>query len=548
MDNPRAEKVAVVTEVRRALRRRRGRRAHRVPRARRGRAGRAPQRPARRRWQLQDLQEHAGAPRRPRAWPRHRRPAHRPHGHRVRRTATSPAVAKALRDFAKANPALVVKGGLLGDAVLGAADVTALADLPSREQLLSEIAGLFAARCSSSPACSTPCPGASPTRSTPSSRPGGAPGAPPRPRRGPGPRRRRPPRRRTTTPAEDSATPEADTGRRHRPLRLTAGTDPGRVGRDRGELTMATLTTDDILDAIAGMTVLELSELKKAFEESFGVTAAAPVAVAAAAPAGGAGDAGAAEEQDEFDVVLTGAGEKKIERHQGGPLASPASGSRRPRTSWTAPPSPSSRRPPRRTPRRPRRPSRPRARRSSSSSRPLAEQRSHGRVHGRPSSGPAPRAGTAARLVIGAMRRPHRSGPQRCAGRPMCRPRSGAHPGPGPTVGPHPRRSSRVRSPLPHVRRPGPAHHPPPRRPRPDRLGHRAHLVCWCGAPVVQDIQRVGAAAEPSRSRASGAGPRRSRRWPGGLGRCGPDPVPQLISPVRPPVGDQVVPEAGRPP
>jgi large subunit ribosomal protein L10 len=54
-------------------------------------------------------------------------------------------VAKALRDYAKGNPALVVKGGLLGDAVLGAADVNALADLPSRDQLLAEIAGLFAA-------------------------------------------------------------------------------------------------------------------------------------------------------------------------------------------------------------------------------------------------------------------------------------------------------------------------------------------------------------------------------------------------------------------
>jgi large subunit ribosomal protein L10 len=54
-------------------------------------------------------------------------------------------VAKALRDFARTNPALVVKGGLLGTAVLGADDVKALADLPSRDQLLAEIAGLFAA-------------------------------------------------------------------------------------------------------------------------------------------------------------------------------------------------------------------------------------------------------------------------------------------------------------------------------------------------------------------------------------------------------------------
>ena len=78
---------------------------------------------------------------------------------------------------------------------------------------------------------------------------------------------------------------------------------------------MATLTTDDILDAIGSMTVLELSELKKAFEERFDVTAAAPVAVAAAAPAaGGAGADGAAaeEEKDEFDVILSAAGAQKI--------------------------------------------------------------------------------------------------------------------------------------------------------------------------------------------------------------------------------------------
>ena len=77
---------------------------------------------------------------------------------------------------------------------------------------------------------------------------------------------------------------------------------------------MATLSTDEILDAIAGMTVLELSELKKAFEERFDVTAAAPVAAVAAAPgaaADGGGDGGG-DEQDEFDVVLTDAGDKKI--------------------------------------------------------------------------------------------------------------------------------------------------------------------------------------------------------------------------------------------
>ncbi|MGC8628034.1 MAG: 50S ribosomal protein L7/L12 [Acidimicrobiales bacterium] len=75
-----------------------------------------------------------------------------------------------------------------------------------------------------------------------------------------------------------------------------------------------TLTKDDILEAIAGMTVLELSELLKAFEERFGVTAAAPVAVAAAAaPGAAAPEAAAEEEKDEFDVVLTAAGDKKIQ-------------------------------------------------------------------------------------------------------------------------------------------------------------------------------------------------------------------------------------------
>jgi large subunit ribosomal protein L7/L12 len=73
-------------------------------------------------------------------------------------------------------------------------------------------------------------------------------------------------------------------------------------------------TKEDILDAIANMTVLELSELLKDFEEKFGVTAAAPVAVAAApGAAAGGGDGAAEEEKDEFDVVLTAAGDKKIQ-------------------------------------------------------------------------------------------------------------------------------------------------------------------------------------------------------------------------------------------
>jgi large subunit ribosomal protein L7/L12 len=76
---------------------------------------------------------------------------------------------------------------------------------------------------------------------------------------------------------------------------------------------MATLTTDELIDAFKGMTLLELSEFKKAFEEAFDVTAAAPVAVAAAAGGGGDAAAAAPEEQDEFDVVLVAAGDKKIQ-------------------------------------------------------------------------------------------------------------------------------------------------------------------------------------------------------------------------------------------
>jgi large subunit ribosomal protein L7/L12 len=76
---------------------------------------------------------------------------------------------------------------------------------------------------------------------------------------------------------------------------------------------MAKLTTDELLDAFKELTLIELSEFVKAFEETFGVTAAAPVAVAAAPAAGGAagGEADAAA-QDEFDVVLEAAGDKKI--------------------------------------------------------------------------------------------------------------------------------------------------------------------------------------------------------------------------------------------
>ena len=77
---------------------------------------------------------------------------------------------------------------------------------------------------------------------------------------------------------------------------------------------MAKLSTDELLEAFKEMTLIELSEFVKQFEETFGVTAAAPVAMATGPAAGGGGDAAPAEEEkDEFDVVLVAAGEKKIQ-------------------------------------------------------------------------------------------------------------------------------------------------------------------------------------------------------------------------------------------
>ena len=75
---------------------------------------------------------------------------------------------------------------------------------------------------------------------------------------------------------------------------------------------MAKLSTDDLLDAFKEMTLLELSEFVKQFEDTFDVKAAAPVAAVAAAPGGGA-EAPAEEEKDEFDVILEAAGDKKIQ-------------------------------------------------------------------------------------------------------------------------------------------------------------------------------------------------------------------------------------------
>ena len=76
---------------------------------------------------------------------------------------------------------------------------------------------------------------------------------------------------------------------------------------------MAKLTTEELIEQFKELTLLELSEFVKAFEETFDVTAAAPAAVAVAAAPGAAGGEAAAEEKDEFDVILEAAGDKKIQ-------------------------------------------------------------------------------------------------------------------------------------------------------------------------------------------------------------------------------------------
>jgi large subunit ribosomal protein L7/L12 len=84
-------------------------------------------------------------------------------------------------------------------------------------------------------------------------------------------------------------------------------------GDYRKDAIMAKLSTEELIDAFKELTLLELSEFVKTFEDTFDVKAAAPVAVAAAPAGGGGGDAGAAEEKDDFDVILESAGEKKIQ-------------------------------------------------------------------------------------------------------------------------------------------------------------------------------------------------------------------------------------------
>ena len=187
--------------------------------------------------------------------------------------------AKGLRDFAKANPLLVIKGGVLDGKALSAAEITKLADLESREVLLAKLAGAMNASLSKAVYLFA-APLSQAARTVDALRAkveteGPAPAAP-----GPEAPRGRDPRRRRTR------------GRGHRRRRgwrreLTPRSAhhvnaTHGIPQERKDANMAKLSTDELLDAFKEMTLIELSEFVKQFEETFGVTAAAPVAVAAA--------------------------------------------------------------------------------------------------------------------------------------------------------------------------------------------------------------------------------------------------------------------------
>ena len=246
--------------------------------------------------------------------------------------------AKGLRDFAKANPTLVIKGGVLDGKPLDAAEVAKLADLESREVLLGKLAGAMLASLSqavyllNAPIAQVArLAGALQAKAEqdPSILAGGA--GTPAPAVDEASDESDEPVTETDESAdeadghvgtEDSSAESTESEDHDRGLRaghpthhhLGPQAPPAPAGhRLEGNATMAKLSTDDLLEAFKEMTLIELSEFVKQFEDTFGVTAAAPVAVAAAPAAGGAGNVGEeAAEQDSFDVILEAAGDKKI--------------------------------------------------------------------------------------------------------------------------------------------------------------------------------------------------------------------------------------------
>ena len=232
--------------------------------------------------------------------------------------------AKGLRDFAKANPLLVIKGGVLDGKAISPAEIIKLADLEPRDVLLAKLAGAMKASLAGAAATFNALPvqmaqlaealrakraaaegGASEAAESTKPPASEAPADRPRAQRSPGRER-------------GQRSPGRERGQRcpgRRDLTGPAYTRPHVPKRKEGITTMAKMSSADLLEAFKEMTLLELSEFVKQFEETFDVKAAAPVAVAAPAAGGaaGAGEAEQAEEQDEFDVILEAAGEKKIQ-------------------------------------------------------------------------------------------------------------------------------------------------------------------------------------------------------------------------------------------
>ena len=207
-------------------------------------------------------------------------------------TGDAVETAKGLRDFAKAHPQLVIKSGYLDGKPLSAAEITKLADLESREVLLAKLAGAMKASLTQAVYLFA-APLSQTARLVEALR-----------------AQREQDGRRARRRTVDRWT-STDSGLTTR-SRTTTSTQLAHQPQTGRNATMAKLGTDELLDAFKEMTLLELSEFVKQFEDTFGVTAAAPVAVAAAG-GGAAAPAEAAEEQDEFDVILEGAGEKKIQ-------------------------------------------------------------------------------------------------------------------------------------------------------------------------------------------------------------------------------------------
>ena len=195
------------------------------------------------------------------------------------------AVAKKLKDASKQYPALVIKGGYMDGSVLDAAGASALAELESREVMLSKIAGLLKGEMSRAAAAFIAAQSQflSLLEAYKEKLPAG----------------------------EEPAAEEApEWKQKHRqPKRLRRRKQQRPAPRRKQ---MAKVKTEDLLESFKEMTLLELSEFIKQFEETFDVKAASAAPVMMAGPGGGGG-AEAPEEQTEFDVVLNAAGDQKIQ-------------------------------------------------------------------------------------------------------------------------------------------------------------------------------------------------------------------------------------------